>query len=1143
VSRFEIEILGDVRFRFDGVPWRLVAPPKCLPLLALIAMRRDPIPRAALAGWLWPDESDSDARANLRRHLYALGRALPSIDGVEWMGGASQNVAWNHAAPARIDALVFEELLETGAAAAATQLYRGDFLAGIFDEAIVAERERLRTLQLAALKSLAQQARTARQFAPAAAYAEAILAIDEFREDAVRLLIAVRHASGDRSGALATFERFARRLRDELQADPMFETLALRDAVLANAALDDSGAIPIPVAPSRPFFGRVKELDALSKVWLRAARGHGSAVFLAGEPGIGKSRLADELLQLVDAQGGRSVLGSTSSPESIPYQPVVEALRSIVPFVPREARHEPWLAALVPFVPEIRRLHPDLAEAATLKPEPAKLRLHEAVARAIEVCARIRPLAILLEDVHHAHLETLDLIAALAERITGSPVLLMLTYRSTEVDPDSPLRVLRRTLQRSGLASHHALARLTGDDVAALVESEGIADPGEFAARVFALSDGNPLFAWQLIHHHRERQDAPTEDVAVKTVGEAIRTRLSFLSPDVRSVAEVAATIGEAFTVEEIADVCGSDESAVFAALATLLDRNLIAERAGAAFEYGFTHALIGSVIYDTTGAAARTARHRRAAGVLERTRGTSGRALPLIARHWERGGEPALARAAYLRAARASLERFARDEAIALAAAALALEPPAQERFAALLTTLQATAKDRQSTEADRAIANLEAVATTLGVEERFEAIAARAELHSTRSEREQQGVAIARLVTLAGNDTRLRARASLALARFLLQRGDTAEAVKTLRTLEPALPTFEPEQCFEYYQELGSALFRSLRFDEARAMLAEFRAYLTAHPSVEGEFTYAATELTGAWVSDNPAALRAAAERYIRHAELRGDLFAEALGRAHLAYVKHQLHDTSGAREEYARTLAMYERLGHGANVLITRLNYGMVEYEVGHIDRAAEQWELIGKEAGKFNCGTIQIAANVNLAEVELVRGNVAKALAYARAAHADAEPAGDVWMVTNARAAIGAACCRSGNTQEGLKHLRHAVEMVRGKPEQSRTFVGYLATYVDELVRANETGDLPPLIDELRDAFDADPLEPQYPGFVSWVLARAADANGDSALAARAIERGRDLVEERARAFEDPQDRRAFLAMHPHPLLLARAHVPA
>jgi len=1142
VWRLEIEILGDVRFRFDGAPFRLTAPPKCLPLLALIATRREPITRAALASALWPDESDSDARANLRRHLYALVRALPPIDEAEWIDGRTQEIAWNHAAPARIDALEFDELLRDDAAAlAATQLYRGDLLAGTFDEAIVAERERLRTLQLNALYALAQTARASRNYAASTAHAESILGIDEFREDAVRLLISVRHASGDRSGAIATFERFARRLHEELAAEPMFETLALRDAVVANAALDEGEAAPSAASVRRPLFGRAKELEALSKIWLRAARGFGSTAFLSGEPGIGKTRLADELLRLVDAQGGRSVVGSTSSPESVPYQPIVEALRAIVPFVPREARHEGWLAALLPFVPEIRRLHPDLAEAAILKAEPAKLRLHEAVARAIEVCARIRPLAILLEDVHHAHLETLDLIHAVAERVTGAPALLLLTYRSTEVEPDSPLRALRRTLQRAGGATHHSLSRLNREEIGALVASAGICDDHAFAERVYHLSGGNALFAWQLIHHHLERGEVTGDETAVRTVGEAIRTRLSLLTPEVRTVADVAATIGDTFTVEEIADVCGSDESTVFAGLATLLDRNLVAERAGASFEYGFTHALIASVIYEATGSDARTARHRRAAGVLERTRGSDGRSLPLIAGHWESGGEPGLARATYLRAARASLQRFARDEAVALAQSALALAPPDDERFAALLVISQASAKDPQSRQADAALEELEAIAQTLGVAERFEALVAREELHSVRSERDRQGATIGKLVTLAGNDPQLRARASLSLANFLLQRGDTAEAVRTLRALEPMLPTFEGSRRFEFYHQLAHALFRSLRFEEARELLADFRRYLETHPSLEGEFSYAQAELNGAWVSDNPTALRASAERFIRLAELRGDFFAEALGRAHLAYVKHQLHDTAGAREEYTRTVAIYERLGHAANLLITRFNYGMVEYEVGHVDRAAEQWEIVGREAPSVNCGTIQIAANVNLAEVELTRGNVEGALVYARAAHRAAEPAGDVWLTTNARATLGTARCRAGDAG-GLEDLRAAVDTVRGT-EQSRTFVGYLATYVDELARADVTDGLPALVEELRAVFEADPLDPQYPGFVCWALANGARACGNASLEDAMYLRGRELIEERASAFADPNDRRAFVAMHPHDVLLARAHVPA
>ena len=303
-------MFGPPRFVFDGAPWRFAGTPRCVPLLAYLAFARAPVPRALAAAAIWPDELDTDARANLRRHLHQLRTVLPPTP-VPWILGDGRNVGLNPDASLHVDVVEFESAIASPATRAhAVTLYDGDVLAGYDDEWIVIERERLRARYADALIELAAERRRERDFAAAGAYAERLLGHDDLREDAARELMAVRYESGDRGAALATYERFAARLRELLGVDPMPDTVALAAAIRANVMLPSEETFETTdvVRHWEPAFaGRDGELATLRRAWARAARGNGTTVFVGGEAGIGKSRLVAELSAIVRAQGGRVV--------------------------------------------------------------------------------------------------------------------------------------------------------------------------------------------------------------------------------------------------------------------------------------------------------------------------------------------------------------------------------------------------------------------------------------------------------------------------------------------------------------------------------------------------------------------------------------------------------------------------------------------------------------------------------------------------------------------------------------------------------------------------------------------------------------------------------------------------------------------
>ncbi len=238
-----VSLLGTLRIRRGSEPHAFAAPPKTGVLLALLLLKRgQPVTRRGLAEALWPDEPGDAARANLRRHVYHLLRALPAGDpAVPWLLTSHRTIGWNPAAPVELDVERFELELAASRGFEAARLYDGDLLLGRDEECLATDRARLRELHLAGLVDLLAQARRERRYDAGIVLAKRILAIDQGREDVVRELVAIRFELEDRAGALAEFDSLAAHLWASFGLVPMAETVALRDAVLAETHV--AGAI------------------------------------------------------------------------------------------------------------------------------------------------------------------------------------------------------------------------------------------------------------------------------------------------------------------------------------------------------------------------------------------------------------------------------------------------------------------------------------------------------------------------------------------------------------------------------------------------------------------------------------------------------------------------------------------------------------------------------------------------------------------------------------------------------------------------------------------------------------------------------------------------------------------------------------
>jgi hypothetical protein len=531
---------------------------------------------------------------------------------------------WNPDAGLEVDTQAYENLCAASLRESAVALYSGDYLEDFYDHWVLAERERLRELHASNLIALADERRRALDYPGAIAFAQSLLRLDPLREDALRRLMSLRFAAGDRSGALADFEAFSRQLRDELMADPMPETIALREAIRSNdLSTLESGGPPAPrlMRPAFPFIGRGAALRALAQVWDTAARGAATIAIVSGEAGIGKSRLIGELVALVESQGGRVMTGTTAAIEAEPYQSVAEALRGALPLL-RVDRIEPGtLAALSDLVPGVGEIAPDLPRLPELAPDRDRRRFFDAVEAAFAHVAEKRPLLVVFEDLHWAGVATIELLDSLVRRLHGKSILVVISFREEEVGANHPLRDFVRRLQPQH-ASHVALGPLEAADVRSLVASVQDGGGEQLARDLFAASDGNALFVTELL---RERLSGTSTSAGHARpavpggIAGTVIARLERLAPAARAMVETAAVTGVGFDAEVVREVCGWSFAEVFEALDELLDRALVRMSPYRRGDYAFSHQLVHAAVYEAIDETARRALHRRVAKTLER--------------------------------------------------------------------------------------------------------------------------------------------------------------------------------------------------------------------------------------------------------------------------------------------------------------------------------------------------------------------------------------------------------------------------------------------------------------------------------------------------------------------------------------------
>ena len=686
-GRFEVELGGErIEHRLPGRQGPLV--------VAVLAINQErPVTRDELIDILWPDRPPADPdealSALLSKVRQAVGRDV--LTGrreltLSLPDGAEIDVELARAHVERARATGDPATARDEASAAAVILGRG-FLPGHDSPWVHERRTELADLRLRVLEVQAQAGLALGGLHADGAERAAAMLVREapLREAGHRLLMKALAARGEVAEALAAYERLRVLLRDELGMVPGEAVRELHERLLTGEAPAPATQAPPRPAPARdrlpdrlaqslasPWVGRHAALRRLRERAERAAAGETELVFVTGEGGIGKTRLVAELAHRMPSF--EVLYGRCDEEELYPFGPWIDILR------PRLARMaEPELAELVRGAPELGRLLPEildrLPEHAELPargdPETRRRQMFGAVVTVVRRLASRGPVLMVVDDLHWADPSSLLLARHVAQEPRLGSVLMIGTFRDSELEPGHPLPGLLAELERGrelprlrlGGMDEREVGQLVGGDVA----------PGTVAA-IHSETAGNPFFVKQLARHLDESGGGGGVPDGVRDV---IAQRVARLSEHAGRVLGVAALIGRDFDFELLERVVDLPEDELLDVLDAAVRGALLTEVPSTPGRYSFAHALLRTTLEEELSVTRRARVHLRIGEAIEQLQGARPDAwLAELARHFGAAGPRAADRAVTYaeRAAAQAASRLAYDEAVRLLGAAVTL-------------------------------------------------------------------------------------------------------------------------------------------------------------------------------------------------------------------------------------------------------------------------------------------------------------------------------------------------------------------------------------------------------------------------------------------------------------------------------------
>ncbi len=551
--------------------------------------------------------------------------------------------------PERLDAHRFERLVGEGrtelaagrperAAAAldgGLSLWRGPPLADLAYERF-AQRAimRLDDLRITACEQLIEAQLALGGHAEVVGELEALIAEHPFRERLRGQLMLALYRCDRQADALRAFQDARRTLVDELGIEPSDHLRELERAILAQdpelhlqVRGDRAVAQPAAESPRGSLVGRERELAELIEGLDDAFTGRGGLFLLAGEPGIGKSRLAEELSAHARARGARVLVGRCWEAGGAPaYWPWVQSLRPYLRDTDADSlrsRLRDGAADVAHLLPELRELLPDLPPAPPLESEGARFRLFDSMAAFLKSAAAGQPLVLVLDDLHAADEPSLLLLQFVARELAGSRLLIVGAYRDVDPTPADRLTTALTELAREPVTRQLELAGLGETEVVRFIELAAPTEAsGELALAVHVETEGNPLFVGEIVRllaKENRLEIAASAPLAIpQSVREVIGRRLRHLSEACNRLLTLASVLGREFDLEALAGVSGLGRGTVLELLDEGIETRVVSEVPGVIGRMRFEHALIRDAAYHGLTRSGWVDLHRQVGEVLE---------------------------------------------------------------------------------------------------------------------------------------------------------------------------------------------------------------------------------------------------------------------------------------------------------------------------------------------------------------------------------------------------------------------------------------------------------------------------------------------------------------------------------------------